>query len=64
MSSFIRSLVVVAALVAVMSTSGVASANHINSPILRRQHGEVGFWQHAKTHHVQAQTRPVYSPSR
>ncbi|MDA8744404.1 hypothetical protein N9N28_07220 [Rubripirellula amarantea] len=61
MTRFVRSLIAVATLVAVLSTSGVASADRINNPILRRQHPNVGFWQHGTTHHVQAQARPFVS---
>lgn len=60
MSRFIRNLVIAAALVAVVSTSGVASASHhINNPVLRRQHPNVGFWKHAQTHQNRSQTRTL-----
>ncbi len=59
MARFIRNLVCVATLIAVLGSAGVASAAHINDSVKRHLQPNIGFWQHGNHHHAKTQSRPI-----
>ncbi|EGF27632.1 hypothetical protein RBWH47_00286 [Rhodopirellula baltica WH47] len=52
-------MIAIASLVAVLTATGVASANPTHSVIDRRQHPNVGYFKHTTTHHHHHASMPL-----
>lgn len=59
MSPLVRRMIAIASLVAVLTATGVASANPTHSVIDRRQHPNVGYFKHTTTHHHHHASMPL-----